>query len=137
MEYAGKGTRTPKPKATGFRPVVFTNFTIPACICWIKDLNLHTLRHWILKPACLPIPPIQQDHIHNILQPEPKGKKLHLIKQSFLHSLYHIFYNVPKSMVVCNFMVQSNPLIPSANSFLLIFTGASLSITTITDYLII
>ena len=42
-----------------FKSLVYTNSTTQAYLVWArKDLNLHALRHWFLRPACLPIPPL-------------------------------------------------------------------------------
>lgn len=42
--------------ATDFKSVAYADSATQVWYSW-WDLNPHTLRHWSLNPACLPIPP--------------------------------------------------------------------------------
>jgi hypothetical protein len=51
--------------ATG--PIIHTESSTGQILAWCRgqDLNLHALRHWILSPARLPIPPPRPEEYLN------------------------------------------------------------------------
>ena len=51
-----KGLEPIRLAATDFKSVAYADSATQVWYSW-WDLNPHTLRHWSLNPACLPIPP--------------------------------------------------------------------------------
>lgn len=51
-----KGFEPLRLAATDFKSVAYATSATQVWYSW-WDLNPHTLRHWSLNPACLPIPP--------------------------------------------------------------------------------